>query len=62
MKAQQRALEKDKSKFAKVGKMAMTRSNKPPLKQLEVKQKKRTEMEENFILYGLEEHVDLAKD
>ena len=42
--------------------MAMTRSNKPPLKQLEVKQKKRTGMEENFILYGLEEHVDLAKD
>ena len=31
-KALQRQLDKDKSNFSKVGKMAMKRSNKPPLK------------------------------
>lgn len=49
-----RQLEKDKSNFAKIGKMAMKRSNKPPAKREEVKQKKRTEQEDDFINYGLE--------
>ena len=60
-KALQRQQDKDKSKFSKVGKMAMTRSQKPALKQEQVKQKKRTEIEEDFINYGLGDFTEMAK-
>jgi len=39
----------------------MVQSNKPPVKREEVKQKKRTEIEEDFIKYGLENFTDIAK-
>ena len=38
----------------------MGRSKKPPVKREEVKQKKRTEMEEDFIAYGLENFLNMA--
>ena len=40
----------------------MARSNRPAQEQLNVVAKTRTETEEDFITYGLEMHLDLAKN
>lgn len=58
----ERANERDRRNFKRVGKMAMRKMYAPPVKKVEVKKKAYTQDEEDLITYGLKALIDVEKE
>lgn len=61
LKNKERADERERRNFKKVGKMQMRKMAAPPVKKVEVKKKAYTQEEEDLITYGLKSLIDAEK-